>query len=305
MSAEDLAYATIADVAPQVASREISPVELTQACLERIDAFDHQINAFITVLADSALQSARRAERAIGRGAYIGPLHGIPIAHKDLFATSGVRTTAGSSILAGHVLNEDATVVARLRDAGAVLLGKLNMHEFASGATTENRHYGATCNPWDLRCIPGGSSGGSAAALAAGMCLACTGSDTAGSIRIPSAFCGVTGIKPTYGRVSCYGAVPLSWSLDHAGPMTRSVEDAALMLNPMAGFDWHDSSTVDRPSEDFNGSLRAGISVSVSRAGISNSRFSPMSPGRALRRFACFRSWVRPWWTSSSRGWKT
>jgi aspartyl-tRNA(Asn)/glutamyl-tRNA(Gln) amidotransferase subunit A len=259
MSTDNLAYATIAEVAPRLAAGEISPVELTRACLDRIDRLDGQINAFITLLADSALNEAIRAEQEIRRGGYRGPLHGIPIAHKDLFATRSVRTTAGSSILADVVPDEDATVVARLRQSGSILLGKLNMHEFAAGGTNENRHYGAVHNPWDLRCIPGGSSGGSAAALAAGMCLAATGSDTAGSIRIPSALCGTTGIKPTYGRVSCSGAVPLSWSLDHAGPMTRGVEDAALLLNVMAAFDTRDSASVERPPEDFGAGLQAGV----------------------------------------------
>lgn len=260
MSADDLAYATIAEVAPRLAAGDISPLELTRACLDRIERLDGHINAFITRLADSALNEATRAEREIRLGGYRGPLHGIPIAHKDLFATRGVRTTAGSSIMADVVPDEDAAVVARLGQAGSILLGKLNMHEFAAGATNENRHYGAVHNPWDLRCIPGGSSGGSAAALAAGMCLAVTGSDTAGSIRIPSALCGTIGIKPTYGRVSCYGAVPLSWSLDHAGPMTRSAQDAALMLTVMAGFDSRDSATVERPPEDFGAGLQAGLS---------------------------------------------
>jgi aspartyl-tRNA(Asn)/glutamyl-tRNA(Gln) amidotransferase subunit A len=166
MSADDLAYATIAEVAPRLAAGDISPVELTRACLDRIDRLDGQINAFITWLADSALNEASRAEQEIRRGGYRGPLHGIPIAHKDLFATRGVRTTAGSSVLSDFVPDEDATVVARLRQAGSILLGKLNLHEFAAGGTNENRHYGAAHNPWDLRCIPGGSSGGSAAALA-------------------------------------------------------------------------------------------------------------------------------------------
>jgi len=197
--------------------------------------------------AEGAMEAAREAETEIRRGSYRGPLHGIPIALKDLYYTAGIRTTAGSKILADFVPAYDATVVSRLRDAGMVLLGKLNMHEFAAGGTNANPHYGAAHNPWNLDYIPGGSSGGSAAALAAGMCLGSTGSDTAGSIRMPSHCCGTTGIKPTYGRVSCYGLVPLSWSLDHAGPMTRSAHDAALMLNVMAGYDRRDSASVDRP----------------------------------------------------------
>jgi aspartyl-tRNA(Asn)/glutamyl-tRNA(Gln) amidotransferase subunit A len=259
VSTDDLAYAEIGDIAPRLARRELSPVELTRACLERIAALDGDVNAFITVLEESALREAEQAEREIGGGQYRGPLHGIPIAHKDLYYTRGVRTTAGSKVLGDFVPNEDAAVVERLRAAGCVQLGKLNMHEFAAGGTNENPHYGAVHNPWAPRHIPGGSSGGSAAALAAGMCLGATGSDTAGSIRIPSAFCGTTGIKPTYGRVSAYGVVPLAWSLDHAGPMTRSVRDTALMLNAMAGFDARDSGSVDQAVPDFTMDLERGV----------------------------------------------
>ncbi len=218
MSTHDLTYAEITEVAPRLASGELSPVELTRACLDRIDALDPQINAFITVLGDSALDEARQAEREIQSGQYRGPLHGIPIAHKDLYYTAGVRTTAASKILADFVPDEDGTAVAKLREAGTVLLGKLNMHEFASGGTNESSQFGPVHNPWNLDHMPGGSSGGSGAALAAGMCLGATGSDTMGSIRIPAFCCGITGIKPTYGRVSCFGVVTLSWSVDHAGP---------------------------------------------------------------------------------------
>ncbi|MBV8717543.1 MAG: amidase [Chloroflexi bacterium] len=252
---QELAFTTISEVAPRLASRDVSPVELTRACLDQIDRLDGQVNAFITVLADSAMDEARTAEAEIQRGEYRGPLHGIPIAHKDLLYTRGVRTTAGSSILADFVPDRDATVVSKLRAAGTILLGKLNLHEFAAGGTSNNPHYGAVHNPWRLEHHPGGSSGGSAAALATGMCLAASGSDTAGSIRIPSHCCGTTGIKPTYGRVSCAGVVPLSWSLDHVGPMTRAAADAALVLNAMAGFDRADSATVDRPAEDFAAQL--------------------------------------------------
>lgn len=259
MLTADLAYASISDVAPRLAAGDVSPVELTQACLDRIARLDQHVNAFITVLADSALEEARQAEREIQHGQYRGPLHGIPIAHKDLFFTRAIRTTAGSKVMADFVPEHDATVVEKLRAAGTVLLGKLNMHEFAAGGTNENPHYGNAHNPWHLDYFPGGSSGGSAAALAAGMCLGSTGSDTAGSIRIPSTCCGTTGIKPTYGRVSRFGVVPLSWSLDHAGPMTRTVHDAALMLNVVAGFDRRDSATVDRPFEDFTRELAAGV----------------------------------------------
>jgi aspartyl-tRNA(Asn)/glutamyl-tRNA(Gln) amidotransferase subunit A len=259
MKADELAHAEIGDVAPLLASGEVSPVELTRACLEQIERLDGQINAFITVLADAALAEAGQAERDIKAGQYRGPLHGIPIAHKDLYYTAGVRTTAASRVLADFVPDEDATAVAKLKEAGTVLLGKLNMHEFASGGTNEASQFGIAHNPWNLEHIPGGSSGGSAAALATGMCLGATGSDTAGSIRIPSFCCGTTGIKPTYGRVSAYGVVPLSWSLDHAGPMARSARDCALLLQAMAGFDPRDSASVDRPVEDFTTSIDAGL----------------------------------------------
>ncbi len=257
--AEDLAYASIAEIGPRIRRGDVSPVELTQACLDRIARLEPEINAFITVTADAALQQARQAETDIAQGHYRGPLHGIPVAQKDLMYTRGVRTTAGSKVLEHFVPQEDAAVVTRLETAGAIELGKLNLHEFAAGGTSENPHYGAVHNPWNLAHNPGGSSGGSGAALAAGMCLGATGSDTAGSIRIPSHACGTTGIKPTYGRVSCFGVVPLSWSLDHVGPMTRSAADAALMLNLLAGFDRRDSATVDRAIDDFT----AGLELSV------------------------------------------
>lgn len=278
MPPDDLTYATIAELAPRLARRELSPVELTRACLEQIAALDTAVNAFITVLAEQALQEAERAERDIMHGSYKSPLHGIPIAHKDLYSTKHVRTTAGSRIFENVVPEEDATVVEKLKHAGTIMLGKLNMHELAAGGTNDNPYYGACHNPWDLRCIPGGSSGGSAAALAAGMCIAATGSDTAGSIRIPSHYCGTTGLKPTYGRVSAYGVVPLSWSLDHCGPMTRSAEDAALMLNAMAGYDRRDSASVDRRPEDFSSDLNRG--VRGLRVGVPTSYFTePLQDG--------------------------
>lgn len=269
---QELAYQEIAEVAPLLARGEVSPVELTRACLEQIERLDGQINAFITVLSDSALAEASQAESEIRQGTYRGQLHGIPMAHKDLYYTAGIRTTAGSKVLNNFVPREDATAVARLKEAGVVLLGKLNMHEFAAGGTNENPHYGPTRNPWALDHIPGGSSGGSGAALAAGMCLAATGSDTAGSIRIPSFCCGTTGIKPTYGRVSTYGVVPLSWSLDHAGPMARSARDCALLLQATAGFDELDSASVDRPVPDFSAELHAGMRGL--RLGVASSYFN-------------------------------
>ncbi len=256
---DDLAYLEIAEAAPLLQRGELSPVELTRACLDRVSTLDDQVNTFITVRGDSALAEARTAEEEIRAGNYRGPLHGIPIAHKDLYYTAGVRTTAASTIMRDFVPDFDGTAVAKWKQAGTVLLGKLNMHELASGGTNELSAAGVAHNPWNLEHITGGSSGGSGAALAAGMCFGATGSDTAGSIRIPAHCCGVSGIKPTYGRVSCYGVVPLSWSLDHAGPMARSVRDCALLLQAMAGFDPRDSGSVDRPVDDFSAGLEQGV----------------------------------------------
>ena len=218
MTNDELAFATIEELSPLVAGKKISPVELARLCLSRIAEFNPRLNAFLTVTAESALAAARAAERELLRGHCRGPLHGIPIALKDNIWTRGVRTTAGSTILRDFVPEADATVTRKLRRAGAVLLGKTNMHEFAYGITSENPHYGATRNPWDPARISGGSSGGSAAAIAAGMCFASVGTDTGGSIRVPAALCGIVGLKPTFGRVSRYGVVPLALSFDHVGP---------------------------------------------------------------------------------------
>jgi aspartyl-tRNA(Asn)/glutamyl-tRNA(Gln) amidotransferase subunit A len=259
MPTDELAYADIAEIAPRIRAGEITATQLTEACLARIDRFDGRINAFITLLADSALAQARQLDAERSQGAYRGPLHGIPVAHKDLYYTKGVRTTAGSKILADFVPEHNATVVSKLEAAGMVLLGKVGLHEFALGGTNDNPHYGAVHNPWDLARIPGGSSGGSAAALGAGFCLAATGSDTAGSIRIPAHACGVSGLKPTYGRVSCFGVVPLAWSRDHTGPMARSIRDCALLLNAMAGYDSRDPASADRDVPDFTAELERGV----------------------------------------------
>ena len=235
---------TIAKVAPLLRQRKISPVELTEAFLRRISQFQPKLNAFLTVCADLARRQAREAEKEIQKGRYRGPLHGIPITLKDLFSTAGVRTTAGSKILRHFTPPENATVVQWLREAGAILLGKTNLHEFAYGVTNHNPHYGPVRNPWDRKRIPGGSSGGSAAAVSAGLCLASLGTDPGGSIRIPSACCAVVGLKPTYGRVPLRGVIPLSFSLDHAGPIGRSVEDVALVLNAISGFDPKDRGSI-------------------------------------------------------------
>lgn len=254
-----LANLTIAEAAEQIRKRALSPVELTQACLERIERLNPTLNAFLTVTADDALESARLAEEALLKGEYKGPLHGIPIALKDLFDMKGVPTTAGSPILSNYVPSQDAAVVMRLREAKAVLLGKTALHEWALGVTNNNPHFGPTHNPWDLERIPGGSSGGSAAALAAGLCLGALGSDTGGSIRIPAALCGVVGLKPTYGRLSLRGIIPLSWSLDHAGPMAKTVKDTAILLQALAGYDSGDPTSVNTPVDDYLAGLENGI----------------------------------------------
>jgi aspartyl-tRNA(Asn)/glutamyl-tRNA(Gln) amidotransferase subunit A len=224
---------TIAEMAPLIRRRKVSPVELTDFFLERISRFNPSLNAFLTVTADLARKQSRQAEKEIAAGKYRGALHGIPISLKDLFYTRGVRTTAGSKILRRFVPRENAFAVERLFRAGAVLLGKTNLHEFAYGVTSINPHFGAVRNPWDPDRIAGGSSGGSAAAVSAGLCLASLGTDTGGSIRIPSAACGIVGLKPTRGLIPLDGVIPLAFSLDHAGPMCRSVQDAALMMNAL------------------------------------------------------------------------
>jgi len=221
---------TIVAISDQLRNRELSPVELTRECLSRIERIDPVLNAFITVTGDSALAEARQAEQEIRSGKWRGPLHGIPIALKDLIDTAGVRTTAASALFLNRVPNRDADVVRRLREAGAVFLGKNNLHEFAYGGSSMISHFGPARNPWNPERITGGSSGGSAAAVAAELCYAAIGTDTAGSIREPAAYCGVVGLKPTYGLVSAEGVVPLSWSLDHVGPLTSSVADAAVVL---------------------------------------------------------------------------
>lgn len=254
----DLALLSIEDVARRIAARDVSPRELTQAMLDRVERLNPQLNAYITVTAGAALAAAAAAEDEIGAGRYRGPLHGIPIAHKDLFDTKGVRTTAGSAIFRDRIPDADAAVVERLAEAGAVSLGKLGMHEWAYGTTSDNIHFGTIRNPWDVARVPGGSSGGSGAAAAAGLAYAAMGSDTGGSIRMPAAACGCVGLMPTYGRVSLRGAVPLSWTLDHAGPLTRTVRDAAIVLQAIAGHDPRDPVSVDMPVPDYLDGIERG-----------------------------------------------
>jgi len=247
----DVAALSLSEAAELLRSRKVSPVELTNACLARIERVNPVLNAFITVTADQALAEARAAESEIVRGRRRGPLHGIPIALKDLFDTAGVRTTAGSAVFADRVPSQDAEVVRRLKQAGAVFVGKLNMHEFAYGDTSAQTHFGPVRNPWDRQRISGGSSGGSAAAVGARLCYGALGSDTGGSIRQPSAYCGIVGLKPTFGLVSTAGVVPLSWSLDHVGPMCRTVADTSVLLQAIAGYDPHDINSVDAPPPDY------------------------------------------------------
>ena len=245
---------TLAEVSELVRAKKVSPVELTQACLAQIERLDRRLNAFITVTAEAALAEARAAETQIARGAWRGPLHGIPIALKDLVETTGVRTTAASALCKGFVSAKDAEVARRLRAAGAICVGKTNLHEFAYGGSSAISHFGPVRNPWDETRSPGGSSGGSAVAVATGMCFAAIGTDTGGSIRQPAAYCGIVGLKPTYGRVSADGVVPLSLTFDHVGPMTRTVRDAALMLSAIAD----DADYVAKLGEPVSG-LRVGV----------------------------------------------
>ena len=259
MQSQELCYLTIAEAAQRLQAREISPVELTQAHLDRIQALDGRLNAYITVTAERALEEASRAERTFASGHVVGPLQGIPVATKDLMYTRGILTSAGSKVLCDFVPDYDATVMERLRDAGAVLLGKLNLMEFAMGGSFHNVHYGDIHNPWDLDRFPGGSSSGAGAATAAGLCMGALGTDTGGSIRSPANNCGIVGLKPTYGLVSRHGVIPLSWSLDHVGPMTRTVEDCALMLQVVAGHDPHDPTSSRAPVPDYSAHLKKGI----------------------------------------------
>ena len=266
-----LHWMSVADLARLIATKEVSPVEIVRAHLDRIAALDGGLHAFITVTADAALDAARAAEGELAAGHSLGPLHGVPFALKDLFDTAGVRTTGGSKILADRVPTVDSTVARRLRAAGAILLGKLNMHEFAYGPEGRNDHYGTSRNPWDAvdTRVAGGSSSGSGVAVAAGLAPAALGSDTGGSIRIPASLCGITGLKPTYGRVSRAGVLPLAWSLDHVGPMTRSAQDAALVLRALAGYDAADPTTSVLPVADYTAALTGsvkGLRVGLLRA---------------------------------------
>ena len=261
MSTSDtqLHYLSMRQAGELIRSGELSPVELTRACLDRIEATDDRLHSFILLLADDALAQARTAEAEILQGSYKGPMHGIPFALKDLYDTAGIRTTSGSRVDIDRVPTEDATTTARLKDAGGILLGKLAMHEFALGGPDWTTPFEPACNPWNLDHITGGSSSGSGSSVASGQCMGALGSCTGGSIRGPASLCGIVGLKPTYGRVSRYGVVTLSWSQDHAGPMTRTVEDTAYMLQAIAGHDPRDPTSTKAPVPDYSRSLREDI----------------------------------------------
>ena len=268
---QDLTAWTLKKTSEMLRRKAVSAVDLTQACLKRIEKYNPAVNAFITVSGESALTTARDREAEAQRGKWRGPLHGIPIALKDNIDTAGVRTTGASELFKDRMPAEDAEVVRRLKNAGAVILGKLNMHEFAYGATSAVTYFGAVHNPWALDRITGGSSGGSAAAIATDLCYGTLGTDTGGSIRIPSSDCGTVGLMPSYGRVSNRGVIPMAWTLDHVGPICKTVEDAALMLGVIAGYDELDPTTANVPVPDYSRAFK--MSVSKLRVGLPRALF--------------------------------
>jgi len=250
-------------------TKAVSSVELTRACLDRIEKYNSTLNAFITVTADQALTAAREMDMESRGRNWRGPLHGIPIAVKDNMDTAGIRTTAASELFKDRVPSEDADVVRRLKSAGAIIVGKTNLHEFAYGGSSSVSYFGPVRNPWALDRVPGGSSGGSAVAIAADLCFGAFGTDTAGSVRIPASYCGIVGLKPTYGRVSNRGVIPLSWTLDHVGPLSRTVADAALLLHAVSGFDPMDPASADASVPDYSRALKnrvAALRLGVPRA---------------------------------------
>jgi len=259
MDPNGLTHLSLHELSRRIQSRQTSPPEAVDAHLERIEALNPRLNAFITVCAEEARRAAREAEREIARGRSRGPLHGVPIGAKDIIETAGVRTTHGSGFFAQNVPAEDAECIRRLKAAGAIVIGKCNTHEFAAGSTTKNPHYGACRNPWDLERIPAGSSGGSAAAVAAFLCPGALGTDTGGSVRGPAAVCGVVGLKPTYGRVSLRGVFPNAPTLDHVGPLARAARDCALLLQGMAGYDPSDPASEEAPVPDFAAGIGEGV----------------------------------------------
>jgi aspartyl-tRNA(Asn)/glutamyl-tRNA(Gln) amidotransferase subunit A len=256
----ELASLTLKQAADRIRAKKVSPMELTEACFDRIKTWNPKINAFITLMRDQALAQAKQLGEEAAAGRFRSPLHGIPIGLKDNIDTAGTRTTAASQVYEDRVPSEDAEVVRRLKAAGAILIGKLNLHEFAMGGTSAVSYWGPVRNPWDLSRNSGGSSGGSAAAVAMDCCYSALGTDTGGSIRTPSSYCGVVGFKPTHGRVSIRGIVPLVWSLDHCGPIARSVEDTALVLQQIAGYDRLDVDSQDQPVPDYMKAIGAPVS---------------------------------------------
>ena len=259
MPDNELLKLTISEIAPMIQAREVSPVDLTEAALAEAERRQPTLNSFITIMREQAMEQAEQAEDELSRGQYRGPLHGIPIGIKDNIATGGIKTTLGTRVLKDHVPDEDAEVVRRSKEAGAIILGKENLEEFAAGATSNNPHYGAVHNPWGLDHVPGGSSGGGGANVAAGVTFASLGTDLGGSVRLPGAFCGVVGLKQTFGRVSQRGLLVTSFNGDHIGPMTRSVRDSALVLQAIAGYDPLDPSTVPVPVDDYALVMERGI----------------------------------------------
>ena len=259
MDSKDLCHLSVAELSRLIRKKEVSPADVVEAHLNLIEALEPALNSFITLLPKKAMEEAKEAEREIQAGQYRGPLHGIPIGLKDLFYVKGVRNTSGSKIFDHFVPDFNSAMALKLKEAGAILLGKLNLHQFAYGTTGENPDYGNMHNPWNLERITGGSSGGSASAAASGQCTLTMGTDTGGSIRIPSALCGLVGLKPTYGRLSRYGITVLSWSQDHTGPMTRTVGECALVMNAVAGCDPRDPSSASISIPDFTQALTNNI----------------------------------------------
>ena len=258
--AEDLTSLSMAEASRRIQAREVTSAALTSALLARIAIYQPKLNAFITVMTADALAQAAALDAEAAAGKFRSPLHGIPIALKDNIDTAGTRTTAASEVFDDRVPDQDATVVTHLKAAGAVILGKTNLHEFANGGSSASTYFGPVRNPWALDRIPAGSSGGSAAAVSACLTFGALGTDTGGSVRMPASYCSIVGLKPTYGLVSIHGIIPLTYSLDHCGPMTRTVEDAAMMLNWMTGYDKHDVASVEHPKEDYVASMKQPVS---------------------------------------------
>ncbi len=259
MDSKEICELSISELSRLIQKKEASPLEIVEAYISRVNSLEPQLNSFITLVSDQAIESAKQAEKEIQAGRYLGPLHGIPFGLKDLYYVKGIRNTSGTKIFDGFIPDYDSTITLRLKKAGGILLGKLNMHPLAYGATGENEEYGHMHNPWNTALIAGGSSGGNGSAVASGQCPFAMGSDTGGSIRIPSALCGIVGFKPTYGRLSRYGMTPLAWSQDHPGPMTRTVEDCAMVMNAVAGYDPNDPTSTNLPPPDYTQALKGEI----------------------------------------------